>query len=823
MDRSGLSALDGDGDQWLELVRAAERRRDPVRLGGYEVLEEVRHGAQGLVFRALQPGTGREIALKRLVGGKWTSPAERRRFEREIEIVAGLDHPGIVAVHGVEFLDDVPLLAMEWVAGASFTESAARLPRDRAGLRARLALYLQVCDAVQYAHQRGVIHRDLKPSNILVDGTGRCRLLDFGLAQRVPSGASPDVTRTLGFLGTPGYAAPEHFTSGESPIDARSDVYSLGVILYECLAGRRPFEAERISDLIRAIETEDPPRLRTLAPEVERELEAIVLRALSKRPEERYPTVHALSEDVRAFLSGRPVSAVPPSPLYLARKWIGRNRLASGFTLTLVLTSLAFGIVSRRQARGLERQRIAAETQRNLADQARADAVAALGVAEEHRREAAEALEEVQRQAGKARSIQDFYLDLVYAPDYALQSEGVRTVQDLRELAHKRVRTVFHDRPEIVVELESQIAMDLSSQGRLDEAVATASAALELEGRLEEPRVSHRGLLQRTLGDVELARGNLEKARSWLERAVETIDSLGEANPSPRTLATTLVSLSIAQSTLGDMEEAIASLRRSCAITASVDDSVPGFDRMVPRVHLADLLMRHGDVAEAEALVLENLARCEADPTATFFTRCNAWSGAGMHYLQRDDPGRAVEYFERCIDEAVSHVPADDQNLLLWRKLLGLGLEEAGRAEEAALQFQEIVARAADAVSVAVAHTHLGDREQAQGRLEAAVEHFRLSIQGFGTIISSGDDLRLDAMLGQAEALVGLERFDEAESLFLASLQEIRLNARQGNVLPEASRERLAPLGLVLGREDQVAELLTEVGPAGAGAAPRAR
>ena len=214
-------------------------------------------------------------------------------------------------MHGVERVDGVPLLAMEWVEGIPITAWA----RERADLREKLEAFLSVCDAVEHAHSRGVIHRDLKPSNVLIDASGRCRVLDFGLARRAEPSESDEAggpTQTVGFVGTPAYAAPEHFTDGAAPVDARGDVYSLGVVLFELLTGRRPFEAATMPALVLELEHGAPPRPSSLAPALGRELDTIATKAIAADPEARYQTVHSLADDVRRHLDGREVARRAP-------------------------------------------------------------------------------------------------------------------------------------------------------------------------------------------------------------------------------------------------------------------------------------------------------------------------------------------------------------------------------------------------------------------------------------------------------------------------------------------------------------------------------
>jgi serine/threonine protein kinase len=294
-----------DSEAWLANARGAESAPELGHLGPYELLAEAGRGGQGVVFRARQPGTGREIALKRLLAGSFASATARRRFEREVEAVTALNHPGIVTVYGVDVAEGSPLLAMDWIEGEPVTAWAAGRAREEV-----LALFLSVCNAVQHAHQRGVLHRDLKPSNVVVDPSGRPRVLDFGLA-KLASDPGASVSKSGEFVGTPAYAAPEQWRGEE--IDARADVYSLGALLFEMLTGRRAVEGEGIRALAQA-ELRSVPRPSSLVRSIPRELDAIVLQALASEREARYQSVDALSGDVRRYLAGQAVLAHPPEP-----------------------------------------------------------------------------------------------------------------------------------------------------------------------------------------------------------------------------------------------------------------------------------------------------------------------------------------------------------------------------------------------------------------------------------------------------------------------------------------------------------------------------
>jgi len=335
-----------------------------VRLGPYRVGEQVGEGGMGDVFRAERADGAytQTIALKVVKRGMDTA-AVLRRFAAERQILARLEHPGIARLlDGGATSDGRPWLAMEFVEGAPLTTYA----RDRAlDLDARLALFESVAEAVRHAHARLVVHRDLKPSNVLVaevDGVAQVKLLDFGIARML--GADDAEASTLTDAGirpmTRAYAAPEQVTGGE--ITTATDVYALGVLLYELVAGQRPFAQTSSTALERAIVTQPPPRpsatLRAASPadrgghrRVRGDLDTICLKALAKEPEARYASVDALLADVRRHRAGLPLSARPPSVGYRMRRFVGRHPLGVASTVAAVIVAAAFaGYHTRRLA-----------------------------------------------------------------------------------------------------------------------------------------------------------------------------------------------------------------------------------------------------------------------------------------------------------------------------------------------------------------------------------------------------------------------------------------------------------------------------------------
>ena len=355
-----------------------------TRLGPYTLVEPLGEGGFGVVWRARQESpVRRDVALKVLRGG-----AERRdgiaRFELERQTLAALTHPGIARVYEGGSDHGRPWFAMELIDGVEITAFAER---GDAPLEARLELFLDVCRAIQHAHQRGVIHRDIKPSNVLVstvDGVPHVKVIDFGIAQVDPELRGDWTRRTLTgqVLGTPSFMSPEQLTDARD-VDTRSDVYALGVLLYELVAGVPPFAQAWLrergpSEALRILREEDPPRpsarVASLgstqrARELRGDLDWIVMRCLEKDRERRYATVADLGADVERHLRGEAVLAGPPSRLYRASKFARRHALALG-ALAAVLLALAagttFATVEMRRARRAQRAEAAAAARAQL-------------------------------------------------------------------------------------------------------------------------------------------------------------------------------------------------------------------------------------------------------------------------------------------------------------------------------------------------------------------------------------------------------------------------------------------------------------------------
>jgi serine/threonine protein kinase len=272
-------------------------------LEGFEILGELGRGGMGVVYQARQEHLNRPVALKMILAGDFAGDEARRRFLAEAEVVARLQHPGIVQVHAFGTAPNgSPYFALEYLPGGSLDQKLAGTPLPP---REAAALVAELADAVQAAHAANVVHRDLKPANVLLTADGTPKVTDFGLAKQ----ASSKLTASGAILGTPSYMAPEQAAGKGSEVGPAADVYALGAILYECLTGRPPFHAETPLDTLLQVLERHPAPPRLLSANVDRNVETICLKCLEKDPGQRYGSAKALAEDLERYLAGEPITA----------------------------------------------------------------------------------------------------------------------------------------------------------------------------------------------------------------------------------------------------------------------------------------------------------------------------------------------------------------------------------------------------------------------------------------------------------------------------------------------------------------------------------
>jgi serine/threonine protein kinase/tetratricopeptide (TPR) repeat protein len=307
------------------------------RLGNYEILEEIGRGGMGVIYRARQRHSRRIVAVKRVLSYHADSHETLARFQREAQAAASLDHPNILPIYEVSESDDgLPFFSMKFAPGGTLQQVAPALRDDP---RQSVALVAKIARALQYAHSRGILHRDLKPGNILLDGRGEPLISDFGLAKWLDT--TSDLTRTLTIFGTPGYIAPEQANSSAAELKPTADIYSLGALLFDLLAGRPPFLGSHALSVIRQSFECPAPKLRTLSKAADRDLETICSRCLERDPNARYRSAHDLAEDLERWLEGRPIKARPVLAPAKVWRWAKRNRAMAALGAVALLVSLA--------------------------------------------------------------------------------------------------------------------------------------------------------------------------------------------------------------------------------------------------------------------------------------------------------------------------------------------------------------------------------------------------------------------------------------------------------------------------------------------------
>ncbi len=348
-----------------------------VRLGDYELLEKVGRGATGVVYRARQASLNREVAVKVILGSTWMTSAGRRRFRREAEAAANLQHRHIVPVYDIGHFEGHDYYSMTYFPGGTLGDHMGELHADR---RQAVSLVAKVAHTMQVAHNRGIFHRDLKPDNILLGEGQEPHISDFGLAYDPRQGSG--LTLTGQILGTPKYMAPEQVGDTGIAASAQTDIYSIGAMLFEVLAGRPVIQANSFMSALRILVEETPPRLRSVDPGIDRDLETIVAKCLEKNPADRYVSAGRLADDLEAWLDHRPISIVAQTPIGRTWKWIKRKPVHAGLlgSLLLLIASLGVGgpLVALQQAT----LRARAENARAEAEFAQAEAVAAAELAQ---------------------------------------------------------------------------------------------------------------------------------------------------------------------------------------------------------------------------------------------------------------------------------------------------------------------------------------------------------------------------------------------------------------------------------------------------------
>ncbi len=504
------------------LKRSSFPGATPKRIGHYHIKRVIAMGGMGTVYEATQEKPRRTVALKLMKQGI-ASRSALRRFEYESQILARLRHPGIAQIYeaGTHRDDNgtVPYFAMEYIPNALPINKYVR--EKKLGTRQKLELFASVCDAVHHGHQKGIIHRDLKPGNILVDSHGKVKVIDFGVARGTDSDLAVTTVQTdIGqLIGTLQYMSPEQCLADPHDIDTRSDVYALGVVLYELLSGKLPYKVSstRIFDGTRIIREQEPTKLSTIDKSLKNDVETIILKALEKDRERRYQSSLELAQDIRRYLTGEAIIARPPSIVYQLRIFARKNKALFGATAAVFVVLVGGVIVSTSLYLQAQTARVEAEWQ---AERAQAAILKTLA-----------ARTEAERQTEKAQAAVDFLQNWLWNADPSRVGREVKLVTMLDRVG-PAVRYFFQGQPETEAMVRTTIGLTYRGLLLYEPAEEHLTFALDILKRNLGEEHPDTLTSMYNLADVRQEQGRLGEAESLTVQVLEIRRRiLGEDHP----------------------------------------------------------------------------------------------------------------------------------------------------------------------------------------------------------------------------------------------------------------------------------------------------
>ncbi len=648
--------------EWGEALREEQAqgvpRGMPERIGPFRLLRVLGQGGMGVVYLAQQDKPARQVALK-LIRPDLTSNDVMRRFDRETQALGRLQHPGIAQIFeaGVAIVGGTaqPYIAMEYVDGRTLLKFATE---EQLGTRARLEILERIARAVDYAHQQGVIHRDLKPVNVLVDERGEPRVLDFGIARTTDDDVYTQTLRTgVGqLIGTLSYMSPEQVSGDPGGVDARSDVYGLGVIFFELLTGQLPVDVSdrSIPEAVRVITQSEPTRLGSVNRTLRGDLDTIVAKALEHEKDKRYASAGAMADDIRRFLDDQPILARPASTMYQMHKMARRNKalvVGSAAVLFVLIAGLMASTLGWMSA--LEHQRIA------------------------------------EREAERAMQVSHFVQGILSGVDPAVaKTMDTQLLERLLDEASANIEQGLSGQPEVEAEVRQTIGRTYHNAGLDARAEPHLRRAVALYERTEGARAFSTAVAKCTLASVLMDMGRENEAESFLLSALEVErEVLGAEDEQTFMAMNNLGELYLAMRRFDEADEVLSGVlaiaRQNEAISVNAE--------LVVMNNLAAVWTDQRRFDEARALREEVYARRIENDGVDHHSTVLALNNLAIFYDHHGPKEKVLPMYQEAYEKNKAYYGVRHPRTMMPMNNLAKVLIREGQHDEAASIFDELV------------------------------------------------------------------------------------------------------------------------------------